>query len=111
MVLLWQVVWAIMLLLFLAGAVTYALRPHFGLELIKRAAVLVGVLLIGPSLVLSILSAIPFWLFIVIAVGASLAAYQHVTASKKDQHRHGASSAHAERHPRLPHGGDEHHHQ
>ena len=40
-----DLLWAAMFLLFLAGALTYAFRPHLGLDLLKRSAVLLVVLL------------------------------------------------------------------
>jgi hypothetical protein len=105
-----QVLWAGVLLLFFAGAVTYALNRHLGVDLLKRAAVLLAVLLIGPSLVSTAISELPFPILVLFGIGASLAAYSYLAnCSSKANHKKGSHTSHAERHPRLPneHGEEE----
>jgi hypothetical protein len=109
--LLFQLLWAVMLLLFFAGCLAYAFSPHLGLGLFKKAAVLLVIVLIGPSLLNAAIAEIPLWVLILLLAGASIGAYhwltQHGAKAVKQGHVPGAS--HAERHPHLPQeeGGDE----
>ena len=103
-----QTLWAIMLLLFLAGALTFAFNRHLGLDLLKRSAVLLAVVLIGPSLLSSAVSQIPFPVLLLFGIGACLAAYGYVTSrSKSAKSGHGSRASHAERQPHLPHEQDD----
>src|ERR1700730_15177636 len=49
-----ELLWAAMILLFLAGAVAYAFDSHVGVALLKRSLVLLVVLLVGPSLIATV---------------------------------------------------------
>ena len=93
-----------MLLLFFAGAVTYAFSPHLGLKLLKQSAVFLGVLLVGPSLVTAAIQDIPLPVLLFLGLGASLTAYWYVTEhwSKSSRHASGSGASHAERKPLLP---------
>ena len=106
MILLFQCLWAILLLVFFAGCLAYAFNRYLGLALLKRAAILLGVILIGPSLVGTALGAIPPIVLVPLLGGASLAAYFYLTshATKGKQHD-GQRASHAERQPRMPHQG------
>ena len=98
-----QVLWAAMMLLFLAGAVVYAFNPHLGANLLKRSLVLLLVLLVGPSLIRTVIAEIPLSIVLVLGAAASISAYWYVTnQSAKDSKQHGSGSPHAERQPRLP---------
>lgn len=105
MIIIVQVLWTAMLLLFFAGAVTYAVSSHAGVKLLKRSLVLAAVLLIGPSLLSSAFAEIPTVVKVFLGVGLTLAAYFYLTQhSDKDTKHHGGSNvSHAERQPRLPH--------
>ena len=100
-----EVLWAAMMLLFMAGAISYAVQPQLGRELLKRALILMAVLLVGPSILRSALDQIPSWVLMLLVPAASLAAYYHLTntSGHKSKHQVGASTRHAERQPRLPH--------
>ena len=106
MLLIVEVLWAILLLLFFAGCLAYPFNRHLGLALLKRAAILLGVILIGPSLVMAALGAIPPGVLVLLLGGASIAAYFYLTshATKGKQHD-GQRASHAERQPRVPHQG------
>jgi hypothetical protein len=99
-----EVLWAVMFLLFLAGAITYAFSPHAGLKLLKQALVFLAVLLVGPSLLFAAIAAIsPMMLVVLVAVG-SIAAYGYLThhKAKGSGHRSASGASHAEREPHLP---------
>src|SRR5438046_7457928 len=100
-----EVLWAAMMLLFLAGAISYAFRPQLGLDLLKRALVLASILLVGPSILHSALDQIPACVLVILVSAASLAAYYHLTntSGHKPKHQVSTSTRHAERQPRLPH--------
>ena len=104
------VLWSIMILLFLAGGVSFVFNRHLGMDLLKRALVLVAVLTVGPSLLSTALSGIPTWVLVVLGILASFAAYGYLTASAaKSKQAHGSShQTHAERQPRLPTGHGHH---
>ena len=100
-----EVLWAAMMLLFIAGAISYAVQPQLGRDLLKRAVILMAVLLVGPSIVRSAIEQVPAWVLVILGAAASLAAYYHLTntSGQKTKHQVGASTRHAERQPRLPH--------
>ena len=103
MFLILQVLWAVLLLLFFAGCLAYMFNKHLGLMLWKRSAVLLGVILIGPSLVTTAFSEIPTIVLVLLGSVASVAAYFYVTnhaTHNKPQH---SRISHAERQPRVPH--------
>jgi hypothetical protein len=103
MALLMEVLWALMLLLFLAGAVTYAFQPQVGRSLLKRSIILLAAILIGPSLIHSAFDQIPGPLLAVLLVAASLIAYAILShSSKAAKHHHGSGVSHAERQPHVP---------
>ena len=93
------------MLLFIAGAISYAVQPQLGRDLLKRAVVLMAVLIVGPSILSSAIEQVPAWAIVILVTAASLAAYYHLTntSGHKPKHRVGASTRHAERQPRLPH--------
>jgi hypothetical protein len=99
-----EILWAAMALLFIAGAISYAVQPQLGRDLLKRAIVLATVLLVEPSIVRSALDQIPAWILVILVAAASLAAYYHLTNTSGHKPKQvGASTRHAERQPRLPH--------
>jgi hypothetical protein len=99
-----QILWATMLLLFLAGAVTYAFSPHTGLKLLKQALVVLAVLPVGPSLLSAAVAEISPMMLVVLGAVGSIAAYWYLThhTAKDSGHRPGSGAAHAERQPHLP---------
>ena len=104
-----ELLWAAMILLFLAGAVAYAFDPHVGVALLKRSLVLLVVLLVGPSLIATVFGQIPSIMWIVAGAGASIAAHWYLThhSAKRSSHGSGSGASHAERQPHLPHEQDE----
>ena len=108
MAIVFAILWIVMLLLFFGGCVVYAVRPHAGKEFLKRASVLLAVLLIGPSLLRSAMAAIPLWVLILLGAAGSVAAYAYLTHlnGNTSPHRRSPGASHAERHPKLPHHED-----
>ena len=45
-----QLLWVIAVILFLAGGLTYAIHPKTGLDLLKRSAMVIAVMLAGPTI-------------------------------------------------------------
>ena len=98
-----QILWAAMMLLLFGGAIAYAFDRHLGIQLFKRALMLLLAVLLGPSLVSAALAAIPLPVLLVLGAASSIAAYHYVTSHAKGAKRsHGQGASHAERHPLLP---------
>ena len=110
MTLMIQLLWAAMMLTFLAGGVMYAFRPQVGIALLKKALVLLLMLLIGPSLVSSAMAQVPLSTVVLLLAGGSVAAYVYLSRhhqAKGQGHRHASGVSNAERQPQLPHEGDQ----
>ena len=89
-----ELLWVAMVLLFFGGCIAYAVRPHVGLDLLKRSAVLLAVVLVGPGLVTGALGQIPPWIMVLVGIAGSVGAYRYLSghqAPKAPQHRHGPS--------------------
>ena len=99
-----EVLWAASVLLFLAGCLSYMFSPRLGAKLFKRSAILLAVLVIGPSLMSTAMSQISPFDLVLTGAAASLAAYLYLTISGKAGRREppqkGASFS--ERQPKLP---------
>src|SRR5438034_5102151 len=98
-----------MILLFVAGALSYIVNPHLGGKLLKNAAVLLAALLIGPSMIRLVIDQIPSWLLVALAAAASLAAYRRISSpsAQRGKQEAGASSRQTERRPRMPHDAED----
>jgi predicted tellurium resistance membrane protein TerC len=98
-----DILWAILLLLFFAGCLAYLFNRHLGLALLQRSAIILGVVLIGPSFVMIALAAIPPAVLVLLTAIASVGAYFYVTSRSKSTTQHqNHRVSHAERQPRLP---------